>query len=749
MATVMWLWFVVLLLVFDSFVAKKTFIVRMNHNLKPLMYETHHEWYSACVRSVSSDPSSSLFYTYTSAYHGFAASLDSHQAESLRQDHSVLGVYEDVLYSLHTTRTPKFLGLEKDLRYRGKDRKMKSLDKASMDVIIGVLDTGIWPESKSFDDSGMKSVPSRWRGECESGVDFSPSLCNKKLIGARSFSRGFRAASNSSDANDSPRDKEGHGTHTASTAAGSRVANASLFGFAKGTARGMATGARIAAYKVCWPNGCLSSDILAGMERAILDGVDVLSLSIGGANVPYYEDTIAIGAFAAVERGIFVSCSAGNSGPNGATVNNVAPWITTVGAGTIDRNFPAFVMLGNGKRFSGVSLYSGAGISKPVVLLYNVKNVNASMCLPGFLDPDSVRGRMVLCDRGIIGRAAKGAVVRDAGGLGMILANTAVEGEGLDADSHLIPAVAVGKTVGDVIRAYATSGSNPTAVLSFGRTELNVRPSPIVAASSSRGPNPVTPQISKPDLIAPGVHILAAWSGSAAPTGLASDLRRTQFNIISGTSMSCPHVSGLAALLKAAHPHWSPSAIKSALMTTAYTLDNTKNPLLDAANLTVSTPWAHGSGHVDIHKALDPGLVYDIKSTDYIKFLCSLNYSMAQVKAVVNHPNTTCSQRFADPGQLNYPSFSILFANKRVVKYTRILTNVGPANCVYNVTITGPKEVRVTVKPASLTFRKVGQRLKYIVKFIAERNHRAGGMEFGSVSWRSKQHQVRSPIFYL
>lgn len=404
-----------------------------------------------------------------------------------------------------------------------------------------MLDTGVWPESKSFVDSGMPEIPSRWKGECESGPDFSAKLCNKKLIGARYFSKGYRMASGAgylkrSKEAESPRDNDGHGTHTASTAAGSQVANASLLGYASGTARGMATHARVATYKVCWSTGCFGSDILAGMDRAIADGVDVLSLSLGGGSAPYYRDTVAIGAFTAMERGIFVSCSAGNSGPHRATLANVAPWIMTVGAGTLDRDFPAYALLGDKNRFTGVSLYSGTGMGdKPVGLVYSKEsNSSSDLCLPRSLEPKLVRGKVVVCDRGINARVEKGAVVRDAGGVGMILANTAVSGEELVADSHLLPTVAVGRKVGDIIREYARSDPNPTALLTFGGTVLDVRPSPVVAAFSSRGPNLVTPQILKPDLIGPGVNILAAWSESIGPTGLEKDTRNTQFNIMSG-----------------------------------------------------------------------------------------------------------------------------------------------------------------------------------------------------------------------
>ncbi|MBA0873378.1 hypothetical protein Goshw_001300, partial [Gossypium schwendimanii] len=259
--------------------AKKTYIVHMKHQDKPLSFETHNDWYSSSLQSLTATPAESLLYSYNAAFNGFAASLDPEQAEALSKSDSVLGVYEDTVYNLHTTRTPQFLGLDAESGLWA-GHNTQQLEQASRDVIIGVLDTGVWPESKSFDDSGMPEVPAKWRGECESAPDFNPKFCNRKLIGARSFSKGYRMASGGGGIYkkpgeiQSPRDKDGHGTHTASTAAGSHVANASLLGYASGTARGMATHARVAAYKVCWETGCFGSDILAGMERAIEDGVD-------------------------------------------------------------------------------------------------------------------------------------------------------------------------------------------------------------------------------------------------------------------------------------------------------------------------------------------------------------------------------------------------------------------------------------------------------------------------------------------
>ncbi|CAI9766572.1 unnamed protein product [Fraxinus pennsylvanica] len=219
----------------------------------------------------------------------------------------------------------------------------------------------------------------------------------------------------------------------------------------------------------------------------------------------------------------------------------------------------------------------------------------------------------------------------------------------------------------------------------------------------------------EPDVIGPGVNILAAWTEAVGPTGLEQDTRKTKFNIMSGTSMSCPHISGLVALLKAAHPDWSPSAIKSALMTTAYTLDNTSSPLRDAADNSFANPWAHGSGHVDPHKALSPGLVYDITLED----------------------------------QLNYPSFSVLSGKSRAARYSRELTNVGAARSIYQVMVEAPQNVVVTVKPPRLVFGNVGDKQRYTVTFVSKKGVNLSGRNaFGSISWKNTKHLVKSSVAF-
>lgn len=730
----------------------QTFIIHVSKSDKPSHFTTHRHWYTSIIKSLPSSPHpSKILYTYTQAVNGFSARLTATQASELHNFPGVLAVIPDQARQIHTTRTPYFLGLTDTFGV------WPNSDYAD-DVIIGVLDTGIWPEIRSFSDSGISPVPSTWKGSCETGPDFPSSACNRKIIGAKAFFKGYESAIGKSldetTESKSPRDTEGHGTHTASTAAGSVVPNASFYQYASGVARGMATKARIAAYKICWSSGCFDSDILAAMDEAISDGVHVISLSVGatGYAPQYYHDSIAIGAFGAAQHGVLVSCSAGNSGPDPYTAVNIAPWILTVGASTIDREFPAHVVLGDGRSFGGVSLYSGEPLNKDddskLPLVY-AGDCGSKYCYSGKLNSSKVAGKIVVCDRGGNARVKKGSAVKTAGGVGMILANTAESGEELIADSHLIPATMVGQIAGDKIKEYLKSENSPTATITFQGTVIGSTPAPKVAAFSSRGPNHLTPEILKPDVIAPGVNILAGWTGSASPTDLEIDPRRVEFNIISGTSMSCPHVSGLAALLRKANPDWTPAALKSALMTTSYVLDDNGKNITDLATGEESSPFIHGSGHVDPNRALDPGLVYDIEPSDYVAFLCSIGYDAKRISIFVRGSTTVdCgAQELRSPGDLNYPSFSVVFdSSNHVVKYKRVVKNVGNSiNAIYEVKVDAPQSVEVSVSPSKLVFSSNEQTLAYQVTFSNLVSDQIDA-KFGSIEWTDGNHRVRSPI---
>lgn len=735
---------------------KNTYIIHMDKSNMPASFEDHFQWYDSSLQSVSD--SADMLYTYHSVIHGFSTRLTAEEAQLLEKHPGVLSVLPEMRYELHTTRTPEFLGLGRS------EALFPAADKLS-EVIVGVLDTGAWPESRSYDDTGLGPVPSGWKGQCEVGNNFNLSNCNRKLIGARYFSKGYEAAYGDIDIkveSKSPRDDDGHGTHTSTTAAGSTIADASLFGYATGTARGMASKARIAAYKVCWLGGCFGSDIVAGIEKAVEDGVDVISMSIGGGLPDYYRDPVAIGAFGAMAHGILVSCSAGNGGPSPGSLSNVAPWITTVGAGTLDRDFPAYISLGNGKKYKGVSLYSGKPLSGglfPLVYAGSASNSTGTgnLCLPDNLIPGKVAGKVVVCDRGANPRVQKGQVVKDAGGVGMILTNTDSYGEELVADAHLLPTAAVGQKFGDVIKSYLKSDTNPTATISAGSTQLEIKPSPVIAAFSSRGPNPLTPEILKPDLVAPGVNILAGWTGRVGPTGLDGDKRHVSFNIISGTSMSCPHVSGLAALLKAEHPEWSPAAIRSALMTTAYAKYQNGEIIQDVATGRPATPFDYGAGHADPVAALDPGLVYDAGVQDYFSFLCALNYTAEQIKGSTNLNFNCNSRKNYSLRDFNYPSFAVPLETasgkgggagvSSTVKYTRTLTNVG-APATYKVSVSSkPSSVKILVEPQLLSFSQAYEKKTYTVTFTAA-SMPSGTTSFARLEWSDGKHIVGSPIAF-
>ncbi|KAL1551803.1 subtilisin-like protease SBT1.5 [Salvia divinorum] len=746
---------------------RKTFIVRVLRDAKPSVYLSHSNWYESTLRSVatatdSADAASGrVIHSYDNVFHGFSAELSASEVEKVRNLPGVMAVLPEQVRHLHTTRSPEFLGLK-----MGDNAGLLKESDFGSDLVIGVIDTGIWPERESFNDRDLGPPPAKWRGECVAGEKFTADVCNRKLIGARYFCSGYEASNgkmNETTELRSPRDSDGHGTHTASIAAGRYVFPASTLGYARGVAAGMAPKARLAAYKVCWNAGCYDSDILAAFDAAVADGVDVISLSVGGVVVPYYLDAIAIGAFSASDAGVFVSASAGNGGPGGLTVTNVAPWMTTVGAGTIDRDFPANVKLGDGREISGVSIYSGPALAhdKLYPLIYagveGSDGYSSSLCLDGSLDPNLVKGKIVLCDRGINSRPAKGEVVKKAGGVGMIIANGVFDGEGLVADCHLLPATAVGAAAGDEIRKYIQSAqksnSPAEATILFHGTRLNITPAPVVAAFSARGPNPETQEILKPDLIAPGLNILAAWPANVGPSGVASDERSTEFNILSGTSMACPHVSGLAALLKAAHPEWSPAAIKSALMTTAYSHDSRGETMLDESTGNVSTVMDYGAGHVHPQKAMDPGLVYDISSLDYVDFLCNSNYTATNIQ-IITRKSADCGAKHAGHiGNLNYPTLAAVFQQYGKLNlsthFIRTVTNVGDSDSVYTVRIRPPTGVAVRVEPDRLVFRRVGQKLNFLVRVRTEAVELSPGssvVRSGSITWSDGKRDVTSAV---
>ncbi|MCD7470285.1 hypothetical protein HAX54_010014 [Datura stramonium] len=637
---------------------------------------------------------------------------------------------------IDTTHTSQFLGLNSESGVWPKSDYGKN-------VIVGLVDTGIWPESKSYSDDGMIEVPSRWKGECESGTQFNSSLCNKKLIGARYFNKGLLANNpNLTISMDSARDTDGHGTHTSSTAAGSHVEGASFFGYATGTATGIAPKAHVAMYKALWEEGVFLSDILAAIDQAIEDGVDVLSLSLGINALPLHEDPVAIAAFAALEKGIFVSTSAGNEGPFYETLHNGTPWVLTVAAGTVDREFIGTLTLGNGASVTGLSLYPG-----------NSSSSESSISYVDCQDDKKLQKnvhRIVVCLDKNDSVSEDIYNVRNSKVAGAVFITNST-----DLEFYLqseFPAVFLNFQEGDKVLEYVKSDSSPKAKLEFQVTHIGAKPTPKVASYSSRGPSPSCPIILKPDLMAPGALILASWPQKTPVTEVTSGKLFSNFNIISGTSMSCPHASGVAALLKGAHPDWSPAAIRSAMMTTAYVLDNTRRPIQDIGlKNEAATPLAMGAGHIDPNKALDPGLIYDATPQDYVNLLCALNLTSKQIETITRSSSYTCSNPSLD---LNYPSFIGYFNRnsnesdpKRIQEFKRTVTNLQDGTSVYTAVLTPIGKFKVSVIPDKLVFKEKYEKQSYKLR-IEGPLVMDDIVDYGSLSWveTGGKYIVKSPI---
>ncbi|CAL0301279.1 unnamed protein product [Lupinus luteus] len=736
---------------------------------------THHS-YLLSVKETEEEARTSLLYSYKHSINGFAALLTPNEANMLKDMEGVVNVHKNQqrIYSLQTTRSWKFVGLDESetLNPWTKDSNQTNGDllsraKYGEDIIVGMIDNGVWPDSKSFRDEGMGPVPQKWKGVCQNGTAFTSSQCNRKIIGARYYLNGYESTFgplNEKEDYKSARDKDGHGTHTASIVAGRVVPKASaLGGYASGTASGGAPLARLAIYKACWPikgqskdegNICLEVDMLKAIDDAIGDGVDVLSISIG-FNTPlsYENDVLAIGALHAVRKNIVVVCSAGNSGPSPKTLSNPAPWIITVGASTVDRSFLTPIKLRNGRTIEGHSItpvpVHEEKIFYPLVLASDVEKqgvlrTNSGFCLDNTLEPKKVQGKIVLCMRGQGLRLNKGLEVQRAGGVGFILGNNEKYGNDVPFDPHFIPATGVSYENVFKIIQYIQSSPNPMAHFLPGKTVLKAKPAPSMASFSSRGPNVIDPYILKPDITAPGVYILAAWTAEDGPTRMTfHDKRVVKFNIFSGTSMSCPHVSAAAVLLKAIHPTWSSAAIRSALITTAVTTDNTGNPMTDETR-NPANPFAMGSGHFNPKKAADPGLVYDASYIDYFIYTCHLG--IAQNLTITDK----CPNSLQEPFDLNYPSIQVHKLNvTRTIR--RSVTNVGKRRIVYKFIANSPKEYKITATPNILRFNHVGQKINFTITVTARKGHIANKTDpyqyyFGWYAWTHKHYIVKSQV---
>ncbi|MEO5724794.1 MAG: S8 family serine peptidase, partial [Ilumatobacteraceae bacterium] len=600
-----------------------------------------------------------------------AVKLPANKVTALLALPNVAAVQVDELHHLNTDSSTTFIGAPTIWAQDGGQAL------AGNGVIFGDLDTGVWPEHPSFaDNPALGNPPPKADGTprtCNFGDDpLTPQpdvfVCNHKLVGGQPFLDTYNSQYSTEIYPSSARDSNGHGTHTASTAAGDIVASAPIFGVNRGPISGVAPGAWIIEYKVCGLNGCFGSDSVAAVQQAILDGVTVINFSIGGGSNPY-TDPVELAFLDAYDAGVLVSASAGNSGPGAATTEHVSPWTITVAASTQRRAFDSTLTVTAGTEsatFVGSSIMSGLATPTPIVLAQNIPGYDA-LCSTE-LPAGAAAGRIVACKRGVIGRVQKGYNVAQGGAAGMILYNLPLADT--ETDNHFLPAL----HIADGTAFLAFMAAHPVASGSFTPGVKAVGQGDVMASFSSRGPGG---QFLKPDITAPGVQILAG--NTPTPDEVSGGPAGQYFQAIAGTSMSSPHIAGSAILLKSLHPDWNPGAIKSALMTTA-TTNVVKEDLVTPAD-----PFDFGSGRVDLTQAGAAPVVFED--------------SALRMASLGNDPITALD--------VNVPSINVP-TMPGTVRVTRTARNVSGRPYVFFASSTAPAGSHITVTPAVGVIRAGG-----------------------------------------
>jgi Subtilase family/Fibronectin type-III domain/PA domain len=614
-------------------------------------------------------PSAHISQSLRTVYGGVAAQIPANSVAAVLDIPGVVAVQSDTLEHPQTDASAEFIGATSLYPSLGGKRN------AGKGVIVGVLDTGLWPEHPAFADKGNLARPPATDDGHARDCDFGdnpltpandPFQCNNKLISGQPFLKTYLQIQGAkSERYTTARDSDGHGTHTSSTAAGDVESSAKVFGVERGPIAGIAPGAWVSMYKVCGLQGCYSSDTSAAVQQAIYDGVNVINFSISGGATPA-TDATELAFLDAYAAGVFVAASAGNSGPAAGTSEHLSPWVTTVAASTQAREFVSTLTLkaanGDTRTIDGASIMGGVSTPTPIVLA-SAAPYSAELC-----DKEPAAGvftgKIVICKRGGNGRVDKGLKVSHGGAAGMILYNPTLQD--VETDNHWLPAIHL--AVGTDLLAFLSSHTGVTATFTAGRKVIDPKAGDIMAGFSSRGPGGL---FIKPDVTAPGVQILAGHTPTPDNTDVGPPGQ--YFQAIAGTSMSSPHVAGSAALLKALHRDWTPGQIKSALMTTGI------QDVVKQDGATPADPFDFGSGRIELAGAGNPGLTFDASASDMATF------GMDPVTAV----------------QLNVPSIDIPTLSGRV-ETTRTAKNVSGKRARYDVVTWAPQGSTISVSPTTL-----------------------------------------------
>lgn len=719
-------------------------------------------------------------YSYRYALNAVAVRLTPAQARKLATRKDVRHVWQDRTKFVETNASPGFLGLNaksgglrRDLGLQGEN------------IVIGVIDSGIAPGHPSFADTKPADRPRLcksawaeqsllglwlcrrfdrrpdilvydplpdWHGTCQPGERLSATDCNNKLIGARWYIDGF-LTEYSLDENEfrSARDADGHGTHIASVAAGNYV-NATLSGVRVAKISGMAPRARIAVYKACWLEpgairaSCSTADLARAIEDAVADGVDIINYSVGSDDDMTGPDDLAL--LAAADAGVLSVAAAGNEGPQpGSLITPAAdPWVLAVGASSragdhyraaIRVNSPAAVR----KDYPAIE----AGFTPrlkdvgPLTLRLILANDDFIGIFDGtsgstydgcerLVNTREMAGQIAFMQRGGCDFAVKIRNAQGAGAKAALIFNN--QGDAIlmtgTRGAVNIPAMMIGQADGETLRDLLVDEDPVEVTLDTRIILVEHDPGNQMQAFSGRGPDEWDPAILKPDVTAPGVDILGAQTPD-----VANNVRGELFQYLSGTSMAAPHVAGVAALLKEAHPDWTPAMLRSALVTTG-------RQDIDKENGNAADPLDFGGGHIQPNKAIAPGLVYDAGADNFDAYLCGRG---------TGRPGVDCAALEAaglptDGSDLNLPSIALdRLVNEQVVH--RRLTNVGPA-ATYTSSLDLPSTLKAEVTPPVLSLG-TGESADVAIHFTSDGTE-PDAWQFGSLTWTGPTATVRSPV---
>ena len=645
---------------------------------------------------------------------GVALVLPAEDVAKVAADPAVEAVFVDRLEQPQTEVTPQFIGAPAAWAQAG------GQENAGEGAIVGVLDTGIWPEHPSLSDpdpSGKAYTAPRpttngVARKCQFGgptAGDAPFTCNNKLIGAYRFMSTYAAVVGLEPGEfTTARDDDGHGTHTATTAAGNAGVAASIFGVPRGVVSGIAPRAHVIAYKVCGAAGCFSSDSAAAVKQAILDDVDAINFSISGGSNPY-NDAVSLAFLDAYNAGVFVAASAGNSGPGADTTDHREPWVTTVAASTGPRAFVGSTTLtssdGATTTESGTTLTAALSTPAPVV---SAASVGDPFCINGTAD-GAFAGKVVVCQRGGgPGRVQKGFNVLQRGAVGMILFNQSAAVTDLETDNHFLPTVHVQFAQGQALLAFLAAHPGVTATITDGAAAP--AQGDVMASFSSRGGAGQSLGVSKPDITAPGVQILAGHTPLSVD--LATGPQGELFQAIAGTSMSSPHVAGAGTMLASLHPDWTPGQIHSAIMTTA------KTAVVKEDGVTPTDAFDDGSGRVDLAAARNPLFTIDETGANYVAAKDRLYAA-------------------------NYPSLYVP-ALSGSLTVNRTLKSVTGSSREYKVSVSAPRDLRVRVSSTEFTLRPGASRTLAIT--VDGRDVPLGETRFATVTFRSGTRTFTFPV---